>query len=247
MVMTDDNKIPFPTLSVSNWWAVRDRLHQSPNVKLTPGFLSSLLGMQPRSAQINVFNYLRQMEIIDDSGNVTELGHRWRSDADYPAVCKAIRLNIYPEELLHLFSEATVNREGVEKWIMTHMRVGQSAASKQSRFFVLLTEGNPSKRTDETRQPRNGATQKPGTKPIRVMKSPEPTQHQVSPVPEEQVSDQAASASHKRKSSDPAHAFPSLHIDIQIHIAPETPAEQIDKIFASMAKHLQGIKGNVSE
>lgn len=32
----------------------------------------------------------------------------------------------------------------------------------------------------------------------------------------------------------------SLHIDIQIHISPESTAEQIDSIFSSMAKHLYG-------
>lgn len=35
---------------------------------------------------------------------------------------------------------------------------------------------------------------------------------------------------------------PGLHIDIQIHISPESSAEQIDKIFESMAKHLYGTK-----
>ena len=33
---------------------------------------------------------------------------------------------------------------------------------------------------------------------------------------------------------------PALHIDIQIHIDPTSSAEQIDQIFASMAKHLYG-------
>lgn len=33
---------------------------------------------------------------------------------------------------------------------------------------------------------------------------------------------------------------PALHIDIQIHISPEASADQIDHIFASMAKHLYG-------
>ena len=31
---------------------------------------------------------------------------------------------------------------------------------------------------------------------------------------------------------------PSLHIDLQIHISPEASADQIDSIFASIAKHL---------
>ena len=33
-------------------------------------------------------------------------------------------------------------------------------------------------------------------------------------------------------------SLPSLHIDIQIHISPEANADQIEKIFESMAKHL---------
>lgn len=35
---------------------------------------------------------------------------------------------------------------------------------------------------------------------------------------------------------------PALHIDIQVHIDATASAEQIDFIFASMAKHLYGIK-----
>lgn len=31
---------------------------------------------------------------------------------------------------------------------------------------------------------------------------------------------------------------PKVHIDVQIHISPDTTPEQIDQIFASMAKHL---------
>jgi len=33
---------------------------------------------------------------------------------------------------------------------------------------------------------------------------------------------------------------PSVHIDLQIHISPETTGEQIEQIFASMRRHLYG-------
>lgn len=35
-------------------------------------------------------------------------------------------------------------------------------------------------------------------------------------------------------------ATPNLHIDVQVHISADATAEQIDQIFASMAKHLYG-------
>jgi len=43
-----------------------------------------------------------------------------------------------------------------------------------------------------------------------------------------------------KPAQQPSKAEPSVHIDIQIHIAPESTSEQIDQIFASMAKHLYG-------
>lgn len=39
-----------------------------------------------------------------------------------------------------------------------------------------------------------------------------------------------------------AQGGPAIHIDIQIHISPKSTAQQIDKIFESMAKHLYGRK-----
>ena len=34
--------------------------------------------------------------------------------------------------------------------------------------------------------------------------------------------------------------FPELHVDIQVHIDPAASTEQIEQIFASMARHLYG-------
>ena len=31
---------------------------------------------------------------------------------------------------------------------------------------------------------------------------------------------------------------PAMHIDVQVHISPQASPEQIDAIFASMARHL---------
>lgn len=38
----------------------------------------------------------------------------------------------------------------------------------------------------------------------------------------------------------PTSGSPSLHIDVQVHISADSSPEQIDQIFASMAKHLYG-------
>jgi Family of unknown function (DUF5343) len=49
------------------------------------------------------------------------------------------------------------------------------------------------------------------------------------------------------QTNTPANSFgPTLHIDIQIHISSEASAEQIDRIFESMAKHIYGPKSKVA-
>ena len=52
----------------------------------------------------------------------------------------------------------------------------------------------------------------------------------------------ASSPPPSNASHTPSHA-PSLHIDIQVHISPEASADQIEQVFASMAKHLYGKAG----
>ena len=51
-----------------------------------------------------------------------------------------------------------------------------------------------------------------------------------------------ASAVQQTPQSLQIQAGPALHIDIQIHISPDSTSEQIEKILASMAKHLYGRK-----
>jgi hypothetical protein len=53
-----------------------------------------------------------------------------------------------------------------------------------------------------------------------------------------------AAASASRMPTVPEDVGPEVHIDIQIHISPESTAEQIEKIFESMAKHLYGRTGD---
>lgn len=51
-------------------------------------------------------------------------------------------------------------------------------------------------------------------------------------------SPESGSSTNLRDSEIKENYFPSIHIDVQIHISSEAKAEQIDQIFASMNKHL---------
>lgn len=76
------------------------------------------------------------------------------------------------------------------------------------------------------------------TRPVKAEKHPPAItqpKEAVSP-PSAEIADKAASVYTKQ-----TKAFPSLHIDIQIHISPQASESQIDKVFESMAKHLKNL------
>ena len=101
--------------------------------------------------------------------------------------------------------------------------VGQNAAFKLASTFQLLQNG-------QIKQNSEGS------------KSSKPKQSSVKKVP---ISDTSPLPGTKNSFSDPVDdkghlKHPTIHIDLQIHISPESSIEQIDGIFSSIAKHLYG-------
>jgi hypothetical protein len=185
--------------------------------------------MTPQSATVNVIRPLRAVGLIDEENRPTERARHWRDDNQYADVCNEIRHAVYPEELLDLFPGPEVDRSQAERWFANHTGQGQTAVQHMARFFALLTRADPS---ESERTPSDPREKKDGPKPKR---SQRPTEAKA--LDSEAAKELAPAIS----AAQPSYATrrPSLHIDIQIHISPESSAEQIDHIFASMAKHLK--------
>lgn len=102
--------------------------------------------------------------------------------------------------------------------------IGQSAASKIANTFILIRTAKVKEPTaKKATAPKNGAPKKKARETMTVPETPS-IQPQIAPA-----QDRPAGV-----------VSPSVHIDIQVHISPDASAEQIDKIFESMAKHLYG-------
>ena len=235
-----EKKTTFPMLSANSWWRLREKLYSTPSIKITDNFLANLLGMELHSAQVNALNYFKQIGLVDNDGAPTALANKWRNDEEYPKVCETIRQECYPQELRDLYSGPDVDTAAVKRWFITQ-GVGEAAASKQTSFYLLLNKATVVK-AGEGKKPSPNVT-RPKAKD-KAEATPKTQQ-----FPQGQQQAEAASETFVRQPPDvkPSADMPALHIDIQIHIAPDTPADQIDKIFASMAKHLRGIKGTASE
>lgn len=101
-------------------------------------------------------------------------------------------------------------------------------------FNIYLT--NPlNYKPESTRRKRVTTSRTTSTKPTEADK---PTISEKPPLPEK------LSSIEKPPILKDESRIPSLHIDIQVHISPQSSDTQIDKVFESMAKHLKDLYNN---
>ena len=216
--MTDEQKRSYPVIPAKHWWTLRERFKQSIPANVTPIFLATALGMKEKSAKSNILPSLVMMGLVDQEGKPTERAKRWRDDLEYPQLCAEIRSELYPQELLDAAPGPTVDRAVAERWFAATTGQGRVGVKRFALVYELLTTATlPQTAEGSARptKPKSGVTRKAKTA--------------VSDGPSIRPEDALASLA----------TAPSIHIDIQVHISPDAEADQIDQIFASMAKHLR--------
>lgn len=221
----------YPKISKKLWWLLRDRFKKTVPTVVTPTLVTSLAPMADASARSNVISPLRELGLLDEDNKPTDLAARWRHDDEYAAVCHEIRQNTYPHELIEAFPDAdSSQKEQIKNWFMKVGQVGESAARMYADTYLLLTQADTTKAEEKStaaptqRVPRSS----PKPKSKRLAEAPTNGAESMAPIP--LIPESPGPASHRR--------MPAVHIDVQVHISPDTSPEQIDRIFESMAKHL---------
>jgi len=232
-----DNEIDksFPKIAESNWWKLRNLFKQKVPASVTTTYLSAALSMSEVSANRNVIIPFKKMGILDDTGKPTDLAYDWRDDSKYPEVCQKLLESIYPEEVRNLFPAIDSDQKALTTWFMNYCRCGEAAAKMYASFYRLLLKADPSQPTETLLQKKKTTITVKPPKTSLSKKLTEAGQKEQESLDRENLSQpDKLHGSHGR--------MPQLHINIQLHIAPETTPEQIDKIFESMARHLKDFR-----
>lgn len=238
--MADEKKKGYPKIPKSNWFLLRDKFKQRTPEKVSPSYVATALGMGEASASANIIPPLRAFGLVDDAGRPTDLAYDWRDDKKYPEVCKQILEATYPQELRDLFHDRNVQTKDVENWFARSARVGESAARAYAATYPMLLEADLEKAKEQNGT--KGKTASPSSKPVKARTKTSAPIKVVKDSTSPPLRDASPSALEQRDSHEgdgTRRGFsPKLHVDIQIHISPDSSPEQIDKIFESMAKHL---------
>jgi hypothetical protein len=219
--------VSYPKVPAKAWSMLRARAAAAPSIKFTPGMVASLLDMaSPDSARDNIVSPFRKLGLIDEEGALTGRGNKWRVDATYAEACQDIIDEVYPGELAGLTDDQGIpDTPKIVTW-MQHTGLGASNARQMATTYALIAQkklpgspqnSQPKKNPQSTlpkKTPRKKATKEEPTRAVEI--TPSPT---VEPTPS-------------------TGNGPNIHLDIQIHIPIDASSEQIDQIFASMARHL---------
>ncbi len=227
MAEGNEKRVTYPSIPVRNWWDLRRKFKQTFPRQVNPDYLASVLGISEKAAR-NLMPPLRVIGFIDDDGKPTSLANDWRSDEHYPDVCKTIRENIYPPELLDAFPAPKVDKNAVVNWFSRNTGTGIVAARKMATFYALLCEADPGAQDTIVGKAQSGRKDKLRKTTGELLADSFPRPSDDRPSRDSEVY------------SSTGLELPTIHIDIQIHIAADAKPEQIDQIFASMAKHLYG-------
>ncbi|MBN7821290.1 hypothetical protein [Bowmanella yangjiangensis] len=117
-------------------------------------------------------------------------------------------------------------------WFMRDAKVGEPAAKMLAATYIMLLQKTPQDAKDLTKNKAANPKAASPKKAAKTKKKEPESKSKPSDTPNTNPAD-----------GGKTHGFsPRLHIDVQVHISPESSPEQIDKIFESMAKHLKDFK-----
>ena len=212
--VTNDQSVPIITRAA--WWALRDKFASSLPTSVTSSYLAVALNLKENAAK-QVLTNLKKLLLVDEQDRPTELANRWRDDGDYSAVCAEIVENAYPAELRQLVPGPDPDQDAANRWFRQSYRLGDGAAANAARTYVLIASADVSQRDKN-----------PGGKAAANTKADTP---------------KPARARRPRNEGGPPRGaidMPSPQIAVQVNISPEMTAEQIESVFASMARHFYG-------
>ena len=221
-----------PIINGTAWWTLRQHFKRTLPKVASDTYLATVLSLKESPAR-SVLRNLKLLGLVDEENQPTDLATRWRDDEQYAAACEEIAERAYPEELRAAVPGPDPDPITAAQWFQRSRRLGDGAAKNAARTYVLITSA---KLLDET------ATR--ATRTPRARKSNRGSERKATRPSETRSPNNATPAKDPKQ---PARAggfeLPRPQIAVQINIAPDMTAEQIDQIFASMAKHFYNEAG----
>jgi hypothetical protein len=174
--------------------------------------------------------------LTDVANKVTDLVYDLKDDETYKKATQTILANAYPTTLLEAHDDPSADPNKVAGWFGRYAKTGERTAISQAKLYLLILSGelpDPDDVAPKQKTPRASAKKSIST-------TATPTASATQTALAAGGAKVVAPASTSQVPASNSGNGPTLHVDLQIHIAADAGDAQIDAIFKSMAKHLYG-------
>jgi hypothetical protein len=220
----------FPAIPANIWIRLREKFYTSPpKGDVTAAYLANALGLGAKVAA-NTMPALKQVGLIDDENRMTPLAGKWRDESTYAEACREIIGSVYPDGLKDVCPPEAPDLDAAQRWFMNETKAGAPRAKQLAVFYVMVAMADPSV---TGRRQASSSTPAAGARPAR---SAGPSQNGKGSMAAARASVDHSNAG----ASDRMPSMPSLSVAIQVYVDKDMTPEQVDHVFASMAKHLYG-------
>lgn len=138
-------------IPIQSWREVRELCAGRADYKFDAETLEKELeAVTSRNAAVGLISSLSAIGLLDDNGQLTELGLKWSNDATYPEACREIIKKYFPEETCDAIdAEVLSNAEVINRYAeLTEMN--QAGAKKNIRVLRMLMEDSSQTRPEDT-------------------------------------------------------------------------------------------------
>jgi len=145
----------YPTLTASNWSAIRDRFKKNVPETITKKWIADVLDITTTAAEKSILPDLQITGIINASGKTTDRAKALSSDTSYSRVCAKILNAVYPESLLDMETATKTAQNKITAWFKKNADASDTTAKRMTNFYLLLhdasgeEDGNSAKTTPD--------------------------------------------------------------------------------------------------
>ena len=215
-----------PVLNGTAWFALRRQFNRTLPKLVSETYLATVLSLKEGPSR-NVLRNLKLLGLVGEDNQPTDLAIRWRDDEQYANVCEEIAKRTYPDELRAAVPGPDPDPTATTQWFQRSRRLGEGAAKNAARTYVLITSA---------KLPDNAGTNTTGTQDARTGSGGR-ARKTARPRQETHSRTNATPMRDEQPPIERGFEMPRPQIAVQINIAPDMTAEQVDQVFASMAKH----------
>ena len=224
----------YPAIPAKIWLRLREKFYTSPpKGDVTAAYLATALGLGAKVAA-NVMPAIKQVGLVDDENRMTPLAQKWRDEATYTDACREIIDTVYPDGLKDVSPPDAPDLDAAQRWFMNETKSGAPRAKQLAAFYVMVAKADLAAVSDRAgRRETAGTAAAVAKSAARSTSTPSSGKGTVS---SSRIGASGSSETHEPK----APQMPSLSVAVQVYVDKDMTPDQVDHVFASMAKHLYG-------